>query len=99
MSQGRPTVIIPPAKARYGHAMPCAQISTTVDSQLLAKARGTGSWSSDARMVYSALAALLTAYRSAEVDRAYAAAYGEHPIDEPDQWGDLASFRDAGSAT
>jgi hypothetical protein len=30
----------------------------------------------------------------AEIDAAYAA-YDTHPIDEPDEWGDLASFRDA----
>ncbi len=46
-----------------------------------------------------ALAALLHRYRSAEVDLAYAAAYAAHPIDEADEWGDLASFRDAASAT
>jgi hypothetical protein len=36
--------------------------------------------------------------RAAETDAAYAA-YDEHPIDEPDEWGDLASFRDASAAT
>ena len=32
--------------------------------------------------------------RSAEIDRSYEA-YDEHPLDEPDVWGDLASFREA----
>lgn len=30
-----------------------------------------------------------------DLDAAYAA-YDEHPIEEPDAWGDLASFRDDG---
>ena len=42
-----------------------------------------------------ALASLLSRQRSAEIDAAYAAAYAEHPLDEGDAWGDLASFRTA----
>lgn len=34
-----------------------------------------------------------------EVDRRYAEAYDRHPIDEPDDWGDLTSFRVAASVT
>ena len=30
---------------------------------------------------------------------AYANAYREHPIDEPDEWGDLESFRRAAAST
>jgi hypothetical protein len=41
---------------------------------------------------------LLASHRSAEIDAAYAA-YDDHPIDEPDEWGDLASFRTAAGAT
>jgi len=37
--------------------------------------------------------------RSAEIDTAYAAAYAEHPLDETDTWGDLASFRTAAGAS
>jgi hypothetical protein len=33
-------------------------------------------------------------YRSSVIDASYAV-YDEHPIDEPDAWGDLASFRAA----
>ena len=29
---------------------------------------------------------------AAKIDAAYLAAYSEHPLDEPDEWGDLASF-------
>lgn len=36
-------------------------------------------------------ALVLAQHCRAEVDRAYAA-YDEHPLDEPDEWGDLASF-------
>lgn len=48
----------------------------------------------DAALVDDALAALLARHRSAEVDASYAA-YDEHPLSEPDEWGDLASFRRA----
>jgi hypothetical protein len=33
-----------------------------------------------------------------EVEAAYAA-YDEQPLDEPDEWGDLASFREAAAAS
>lgn len=33
-------------------------------------------------------------HRASEIDAAYDA-YDEHPLDEPDEWGDLASFRAA----
>jgi hypothetical protein len=49
-------------------------------------------------VIDEALRSLLLRYRSAEVDAAYAA-YDAHPIDEPDEWGDLASFRAAAAAT
>ena len=51
----------------------------------------------DAAMVDAALRSLLARHRSAEVDAAYAA-YDEHPLDEPDEWGDLASFHDAAAS-
>jgi hypothetical protein len=40
------------------------------------------------------LRALLARHRSAEVDASYEA-YDKHPVDEPDAWGDLASWRRA----
>ena len=55
-------------------------------------ARHIRSGASDAALIDEALAALLARHRSAEVDASYAA-YDEHPLDEPDEWGDLASFR------
>ena len=45
------------------------------------------------------LAALLAQYRRVETDARYEQAYTEHPLEEPDEWGDLAAFRDAASAT
>ncbi|WP_274606931.1 hypothetical protein [Agrococcus sp. KRD186] len=45
-------------------------------------------------MIEEALRALLTRHRSSEIDASYAA-YDEHPLDAPDAWGDLASFREA----
>lgn len=45
-------------------------------------------------MVDEALRALVERHRSAEIDASYAA-YDRHPLDEPDEWGDLSSFREA----
>jgi hypothetical protein len=74
------------------------RVSTTVDEDLLAKARGTRPEATDASLLDEALRALLVRHRATEVDAAYAG-YDEHPIDEPDHWGDLQSFRAAASAT
>jgi hypothetical protein len=52
----------------------------------------------DATLIDQALEALLARHRSAEVDASYAA-YAEHPINESDEWGDLASFRRAAAAS
>jgi antitoxin MazE5 len=41
---------------------------------------------------------MLSSHRSAEIDASYAA-YEQHPLDEPDEWGDLASFRRAADAS
>ena len=74
------------------------RLSTTVDAALLEGARSVRSGSTDAALVDEALAALLARHRSAEVDASYAA-YDEHPLDEPDEWGDLASFRRAAAGS
>ena len=47
----------------------------------------------DAALLDQALGALVARHRDAETDAAYAAAYGSHPLEEPDEWGDLAAFR------
>lgn len=74
------------------------RLSTTVDAELLAGARRVRSGVTDAVLIDAALEALLDRHRAAEVDASYAA-YDEHPLDEPDEWGDLASFRQAASAS
>lgn len=74
------------------------RLSTTVDSPLLHDARCARSGVSDAVLVDEALAALLARHRAAEVNASYAV-YDEHPVDEPDEWGDLASFRRGAAAS
>ena len=70
------------------------RVSTTVDQDLLERARRARAGVNDATLLDEALKVLLRAHREAEIDAAYAA-YDEHPLDEPDEWGDLASWRDA----
>ena len=74
------------------------RLSTTVDTELLDSARRLRSGGTDAALVDEALQALLIRHRAAEVDASYTA-YDEHPLDEPDEWGDLASFRRAAAAS
>lgn len=69
------------------------RISTTVDSELLDDARNRHTGATDAQLIDHALSALLAQYRAAEIDAAYEVAYRDHPIDEVDDWGDLAAFR------
>jgi len=83
----------------HGCGMARVRLSTTVDSDLLDNARQVHAGRTDAGLIDEALAALLQRYRGAEIDEAYDIAYRDHPIDEPDDWGDLASFRDAAAAT
>ena len=75
------------------------RISTTVNEDLLTRARALRAWSNDATLIDDALAALLARHRSAEIDAAYAVAYAAHPVDEADAWGDRASFRAGVAAT
>lgn len=78
--------------------MPRVRVSTTVDEELLAAARELRSGLNDAALLDEALAALQRQHRAREIDKAYEA-YEEHPLDERDEWGDLASFRDAAGAS
>ncbi len=82
----------------HSHAMARIRVSTTVDPDLLAEARRVSAGGSDAALLDQALHAFLAQHRSAEVDRSYGA-YDEHPLDEPDDWGDLASFRAAAAGS
>jgi len=61
-------------------------------------ARSLRSGITDAALIDEALAALLARYRSAELGASYAA-YDEHPGEEPDEWGDLASWRRGAGAS
>lgn len=74
------------------------RVSTTVDETLLRDAREALSTLTDAALLDKALAALLDRHRAAEIDVSYGA-YDEHPLEEPDAWGDLASFREAASTS
>lgn len=74
------------------------RVSTTVDEALLAEARRLRSESTDAALLDEALAALLARHQAAQIDAAYTA-YDTNPIDEPDEWGDLASFREAAGSS
>jgi hypothetical protein len=74
------------------------RVSTTVDETLLANARQAHSTLTDAALLDKALAALIARHRAVEIDESYAI-YGEHPLEEPDAWGDLASFREAAAAS
>ncbi len=70
------------------------RLSTTVDGALLAEVRHLRPGANDAALVDEALRALVARHRATELDSTYGA-YEDHPLDEPDEWGDLASFRQA----
>jgi len=74
------------------------RLSTTVDELLLEDARRALEGKPDSVVIDNALAALLARHRSAQVDATYAA-YDEHPLAEQDEWGDLATFREAAGAS
>lgn len=74
------------------------RVSTTVDRELLEQARDLNNGANDASLLDAALKAFVAANRRAEIDEAYSA-YESQPLDEPDEWGDLASFHKAASKT
>lgn len=74
------------------------RVSTTVDGEMLEQARRLLGDSGDAVLLDEALRALLARHRAGEIDAAYAA-YDDQPLDQRDEWGDLASFRAAAAAT
>jgi post-segregation antitoxin (ccd killing protein) len=85
------------AQRWHSCGMPRVRVSTTVDHDLLEEARARTPGLNDAALLDAALKALVDRHRAVEIDSAYAA-YDERPLDEPDAWGDLASFRDAAGA-
>jgi len=74
------------------------RLSTTVDAKLLSCARDLRAGLTDAALIDEALNALLARNRSAQEDASYAA-YDDHPLEEADEWGDLASWRRAAGAS
>jgi hypothetical protein len=74
------------------------RLTATVDAELLQSARGFRPGVTDAALLDEALSALRPRHSDAEIDASYAA-YDEHPLDEPDGWGDLTSFRRAVAGT
>lgn len=73
------------------------RVSTTVDESLIEQARKLRSGLNDAALMDEALGALVAQHRAVEIDAMYAA-YDDRPLDEADEWGDLASFRAAASS-
>lgn len=71
-----------------------ARISTTVDGELLKTARRLRAGIPDSILIQEALMALVARTRAVEIDEAYAA-YDTQPLGTKDEWGDLASFREA----
>src|SRR3954447_3683216 len=86
------------ARTWHNPGMARTRVSTTVDQDLLASAREACQGLTDAALIDRALAALLARHRAAEIDAAYAR-YDSVPLDEPDEWGDLASFRSAAGSS
>ena len=82
----------------HNDGMPRARVSTTVDKDLLARARHARSTLTDAALLDEALEALVAQHRAAVIDASYSA-YDVHPLDENDEWGSLASFREAAAAS
>ena len=75
-----------------------SRVSTTVDDALLQRARSLFGGTTDAALLDEALAALVARHRTAELDKAYTA-YDVQPADQPDDWGDLESFRSAAASS
>jgi len=74
------------------------RVSTTVDGELLTRARELRSGVPDSALLDEALDALVAVNRRVEIDASYEA-YDEYPSDTPDEWGDLSSFRAAAAAS
>ncbi len=68
------------------------RVSTTVDGELLETARRLRANVNDATLLDEALGALVALNRASEIDSAYVA-YDQLPINDSDEWGNLAEFR------
>lgn len=78
--------------------MATIRICTTVDEALITTARNLRPGLDDAAMLDEALGALVARLQPAEIDAAYSA-HDDHPLDEPDEWGDLTSFLEAAASS
>ena len=78
--------------------MPRTRVSTTVDEYLLSSARKLRQGATDAALLDEALGTFLAHNRAVEIDASYSA-YDDHPLNRPDAWGDLASFRPRAAAS
>lgn len=74
-------------------------INASVDTSLLDAVRQGHRDRTDAELLEAGLSALLPTLPVELLEQRYAAAYSAHPIDEPDAWGDLESFRRAAAST
>jgi len=86
------------SQAWHNHGMVRIRVSTTVDESLIQNARRLRSGLSDAALLDEALGALVARHRAAEIDAGYAI-YDDRPLDESDEWGDLASFREVAASS
>ena len=74
------------------------RVSTTVDAESLDAARSARPRLKDAALLDEALAALVAKQRAVQIDAGYEA-YETHPLDEPDEWGELDSFHRAAATS
>jgi hypothetical protein len=81
-------------QSRHDGTVDRVRINTSVDRALLERARRARPGVSDAELIDEALTMLPGRDDVNDLDWAYARAYAAHPLDEPDEWGNLASFRD-----
>ncbi|HEX4109008.1 MAG TPA: hypothetical protein VHX88_12800 [Solirubrobacteraceae bacterium] len=70
------------------------RVSTTVDADLLARARELRAGVTDAALLDEALSTLMAQHHRAEIDAKFEA-YDRIPLDAPDEWGDLQSWLEA----
>ncbi|WP_125567226.1 hypothetical protein [Nocardioides baekrokdamisoli] len=71
------------------------RISTTVDEDLLIRARACCNGAKDSTVMERALVALLAEHRAAEIDRRIDVSYAAVEYAVPDAWGSLPGFLDA----